>query len=708
MIKKEEAINRYRAEYPNSYNYLDDQQAYAAAIQRYKGEEIEQWDEAYKRFNISIDPKTGEDRTSPGYVNSLWELADYGVDENSSNWLKQSYNYSLTSKTQEILTGKPKYDLEGYPPGFWEDIFATTVSFLYPADIIAMMAGGAIGKGAYAVGSKVGLLPMASKKAVEMGLTPKVYGKVLEGMFSSAGTLGLYEGAMGGTQAAIEGKDTSDVLSAAGDGVMHGGVMGAAIGLVGGGMGAKHASLKALGKEKTLSTAQKALYGATSLPSVVAAEATVFSASQMKDIIDNGIIDDDGSVRDPRLKDYLDVWMKNVALIGVLKAQGKIQEKLFSGSEELLRDAREKIMEGTDAKSLEAYRALRQDLYGDKEITKETRAAIDELGIKLEKKGIDSKDTQYKNFDRVKKLGERPFEEIVNNPDLLASRIQYLQMMESLAAEAAKTSTGKDKILHNYLADTARKELNKFNEIMNGGHKHSGTTLEKDRFIVDKEGNIVRESEKAALEAKAGEQVDMFGAEKPTKAKDQVIKEKVETKEPLKVGDTVQWEVQGAWQYETPKKVTDIVEHTDGKKYVFVEGSKSAVPLNQVFKQKIKAKEIIDPIKDTSTKGQEVTELSSTEIPKRGSIKLQYDGSVKTKPLKQPKVGTVESVITGEKFDSKRTRSQLFSDVRAAENASNWITGKNKSTTRKSFFGTDKIQKLSQVRYALGKKSICL
>lgn len=44
-------------------------------------------------------------------------------------------------------------------------------------------------------------------------------------------------------------------------------------------------------------------------------------------------------------------------------------------------------------------------------------------------------------------------------------------------------------------------------------------------------------------------------------------------------GDLIQWEVQGVLQFVEPKKVTGL---SDDKTYVFVEGSRTGLPIEQV------------------------------------------------------------------------------------------------------------------------------
>jgi len=63
----------------------------------------------------------------------------------------------------------------------------------------------------------------------------------------------------------------------------------------------------------------------------------------------------------------------------------------------------------------------------------------------------------------------------------------------------------------------------------------------------------------------------------------------------LKVGDNVQWLVNGADQFLTPKKVTKIVQF-ENNFYVYVEDSLCAIPIEQLTKIKPKFIEKIKTI----------------------------------------------------------------------------------------------------------------
>ena len=137
-------------------------------------------------------------------MNSLQKMSDWFIDENSSAWMRAAYNNSLTGMTEEMITGKKRYDLDDYDPGIIEDVFSTALSFLMPLDIATMFVGGSVGAKIAApmikgVQKKAGIaLTGAGFKSME-GLS--MAQKMLVGATRQAPALGLYEGAIGGVQA---------------------------------------------------------------------------------------------------------------------------------------------------------------------------------------------------------------------------------------------------------------------------------------------------------------------------------------------------------------------------------------------------------------------------------------------------------------------------------------------------------------------------
>ena len=52
----------------------------------------------------------------------------------------------------------------------------------------------------------------------------------------------------------------------------------------------------------------------------------------------------------------------------------------------------------------------------------------------------------------------------------------------------------------------------------------------------------------------------------------------------IKIGDLIQWEVNGVNQFTKPKEVQKIQKTNEGCAYLFVEGTKTGIPVNQATK----------------------------------------------------------------------------------------------------------------------------
>tara|TARA_Y100000034_G_scaffold103692_1_gene129554 strand:- start:27149 stop:27394 length:246 start_codon:yes stop_codon:yes gene_type:complete len=52
----------------------------------------------------------------------------------------------------------------------------------------------------------------------------------------------------------------------------------------------------------------------------------------------------------------------------------------------------------------------------------------------------------------------------------------------------------------------------------------------------------------------------------------------------IKVGDTIQWEVNGSYQFPEPQEVKKIVQSDGGEAYLFVDGTKTGIPAAQAIK----------------------------------------------------------------------------------------------------------------------------
>ena len=295
-------------------------------------------DAAYFEYPNASRPSAN---TSPKFLNAFQEWFDYGIDEGSYGWMKSAYNNSLTGLTEQLVTGKQRYNLEDYDPNILEDIGSMALSFLMPLDMAAMAVGGGIAKGvsfggvaAKGIAGKglSGLAQEGLKKRMTSEFGKRALKHLIPTAITQGTTLAVYEGAMGGVQAAI---NEEDVMTGIGKGVLHGGLMGAAAGAVGGGLMGRNAKLveqfklegkivnKAVKAAKTkvaLTGAEKASLASSGMPAQIVAESGVFSvAEQAERALIHG--------EDVDTRDFLTSWGKNIGLFGLMKGQGKFIER---------------------------------------------------------------------------------------------------------------------------------------------------------------------------------------------------------------------------------------------------------------------------------------------------------------------------------------------------------------------------------------------
>ena len=89
------------------YKFYDDAGLYKE-LKRRNIQGLPTWD----RY-AGVTKKTAKTRrkkdVEPTFVNSLYSMLDYGIDDNSKDWLKAAYNNSLTGMTEELARGKKRY-----------------------------------------------------------------------------------------------------------------------------------------------------------------------------------------------------------------------------------------------------------------------------------------------------------------------------------------------------------------------------------------------------------------------------------------------------------------------------------------------------------------------------------------------------------------------------------------------------------------------
>ena len=127
-------IDDFRKEKP-SYSNLSDEAIYRHLKSR---KPHLKWDDADK---APAKSKRKRD-SSPSYMNAFAEWFDYGINEQSADWMKAAYNNSLTGMTEQLMKGEQRYDLNDYDPNIIADIGSMALSFLMPLDLLTFGAGG--------------------------------------------------------------------------------------------------------------------------------------------------------------------------------------------------------------------------------------------------------------------------------------------------------------------------------------------------------------------------------------------------------------------------------------------------------------------------------------------------------------------------------------------------------------------------------------
>lgn len=365
-------------------------------------------------------------KQNPDFLNSFFDWTDWGINESSANWAKSAYNNSITGLAYQLHNGEEKFDLDNYDPGIVEDIFSAVLSFSMPFDIASMFVGGLGGK---ALG---GLAGSAQKQAIVKHLSTKAgmksigiegikkkatreklakayaedliekkgystlfgaYAPRANAVINQGSTLAVFEGVRGGMQAAVDG---TNIWEGIGHGVMHGGIMGGIAGFTGASLNIKHAKLFNKLKKGPLTAKEKIAYNTTGVIGQVGAEATVFTAPDLKNVIT-----EDGYT----MKDLMRNWAVNMGMMGILKAKSKLMKE---GQLELAKYMKEEG-EGkasNSKKSKESHKELEETVNNLPEETAEQRQAKKDaqkevqrfVENQLKNEDVDIKD--YENWEK--------------------------------------------------------------------------------------------------------------------------------------------------------------------------------------------------------------------------------------------------------------------------------------------------------------------
>ena len=183
-------------------------------------------------LNMLSGGQSAKDEQLYGFIPGGW-LPD---------WVKQGYNQSIEGMAQQVMSGKPVFNVDQeYDPNMMEDIGATVLSFLTPTDIASMFLGGGIGTAAIKkiavekivkAGGRRGLAQVAVKNAF-----PKVAEQAKLKAVTGATGLGFYSG----LQSSLGQKVTNDDVNLVS--TLKDATVGAALGAATGGLGTKAGQL---------------------------------------------------------------------------------------------------------------------------------------------------------------------------------------------------------------------------------------------------------------------------------------------------------------------------------------------------------------------------------------------------------------------------------------------------------------------------------
>jgi len=329
-------IDTFRSERPSLANW-DDERIYRSL--KRKNPNLA-WSEVDSKAK-----KKKEANINPSYMNGFKEWFDYGIDENSADWMKVAYNNSLTGLTEQAISGEARHevDLNKYDPEIWQDVASMALSFVMPLDLLALGAGG--GAGALALkGLGVNTAHQAAKFSIKQSLKERM----VEGAVRMGSTMSSYEGAMGGMTAAV---NDEDVLMGTAKGLMHGGIVGGLAGAAGGGMAWKYAErlnkytkagkiASGVGKDATqkLSALEKFKLRSTGELSQVVGEDLTYNAVELTEQVAKG--------EDIRWRDVGVGMLAELGLFGVTKGGHKLFQK--SAQQYKLLEEAEKMKHAVD------------------------------------------------------------------------------------------------------------------------------------------------------------------------------------------------------------------------------------------------------------------------------------------------------------------------------------------------------------------------
>ena len=326
-----------------------------------------------------------------------------------SDAFQAGYQKSIAGRLREAEYGAPKFDLQKmYEDGdisTVEDLSSNLFAILNPLDAGLLFTGGAYGQRLYT--QRVNnFVRKAQKKAGDKagkGVNAKrdyyrknapILEQMKDGFVRGAMPMGVYEGALGYTQAQIDG---TDPFLGAAKGAAYGFILGGTATGVGAGLVGSRAA--ALGKSsfsakeiRNMSLGNKAIWAGTSVPMKIVAESGIYAGAQtMNQVFYHG--------KDFRWEDLRNNWAMGASMFTVLKGK----ESFVKYGQEAVRKMRNYYKGKVRSKETQAMERV-QKQFEDKTLDQDKLAPWNDAMHKLGKTKTESSDKISQVGDDLKSL----------------------------------------------------------------------------------------------------------------------------------------------------------------------------------------------------------------------------------------------------------------------------------------------------------------
>ena len=302
VISPKKTVEYLRNQDPYNTSYLNDEELYEFAQQKYPDVEWPVWEADKPQPAKTKIPNLKEVDTSPSVWSKLagFSLIDpeRGYIDDDNRYFQDTYNKSAAGLLYQAIEGTEKYDVGAYKPDLLGEVGQFFLGHLAPVDATLFLGTGfGAGKAATFVGKKyladMGAKGLTKQLVKRFPKSPFIRDAVIKG--SIHGGVGL--GAYGAASATIAGTaqqskeihdpgnpreefDIQDIIwNASKQGIESAALGAVSSGLVKGTLGTKYGFAKLEGKDKTFKDKAALVYGHPATQ--VVAEANAFTGGEI-------------------------------------------------------------------------------------------------------------------------------------------------------------------------------------------------------------------------------------------------------------------------------------------------------------------------------------------------------------------------------------------------------------------------------------------